>query len=157
MEIGSQAGINAETVNAYNTWLCQVAYSLETAGIDTEINVAYTCNGLFNETNRGLSRTVIRVKKENEATDFTAWSAMLSPAAFRGIMFAATAVHANAKGFTCSSGLGRGTSRSWKVWYDENSAKLKVQCDFDGRSFPREEMDRQFRDALKAIMKGYND
>ena len=156
IEIGSNAGVSAATVNAFNVWACKIAFSLETAGIDCEINVGYSCNGLFVEDSR-QSRTLIRVKKENEATDFSAWSAMLSPAAFRGIMFAATAVHAEARNITCEYGLGRGINRQWRCFYDEADSKLKVQADFDGREFPEESMNAQFRNALAAIMRGFNE
>jgi hypothetical protein len=143
---------DAKLVNAYNVWLCQAIYAIESMGIDSQVTLRFPSRGSVQGDSR-MAETVIRVKRENEITDFAAWSPMLSPAAFRGFGFAAMALHAQARGKDVSHGYGRGHSgNAWKVEWDAERRILFADCPYQPRGdFPAEEMTRQLREALHAM------
>lgn len=149
------AYIPAHVVNAYNTWICRTVYSLESAGIDCEVTltnpVRRAMPGVDPNT---VQLTKVRVKKQNEISDFVSISPMLSPAALRGFLFAAKALHAESRGVTVSSGLGAPASKEWSVKYDKETRRIVVSCNGAAKSFPEEEMTNQFRQALKDAMSG---
>jgi len=149
------ASTPAEVVNAYNTWICRTVYSLESAGVDCEVTLNFQVNDTLDGLN-GLTNTRVRVKKENEVSDFLSISPMLSPAAFRGFLFAATALHAEAKKTDASYGLGNGPNEMpFSVSYDAEARKIVVTSQRIGATvFPEERMTNEFREALKAAMRG---
>lgn len=159
IEIGFAAATDSEIVNAYNAWVCQAIYSLESAGIDCEIMLNLTCDSssggnLFADDVSQHGKTRIRVKKENEATDFVSFSAMLSPAAVRTFGFAAQAMHADKVNRVCSATHGYwDIPRKWGVTYDRENSKMRIACTpYGAREFPREEMNKQLREALREAM-----
>jgi hypothetical protein len=147
------AGVNSKLVNAYNVWLCQAVYAIESAGIDSQITLRFPSRGAIAGDSR-MAETVIRVKQENESVDFGAFSPMLSPAAFRGFGFAAMVLHAQARGKDISHGYGNGHSgNAWKIVWDAERRILFADCPYMPRSdeFPAEDMTRQLREALHAM------
>jgi hypothetical protein len=148
---------DAEIVNAYNVWLCRTIYSLESAGVDCEVTLNARCTNLIQglPSNR-MTNTRIRVKRENEVTDFVAISPVLSPAAFRTFLFAAMTLNSESHGVDSVSGLGRPETESrWGVYYDAEKRRIVTTAHAHGsKHFPAEEMTRQFREALKDAMKG---
>jgi hypothetical protein len=147
--------VSARTVAAYSTWLCKLAFSLESAGIDTEITLDFPSWNLRERGVRTLFHNVVRVKKENEQSDFLSWSPMLSPAALRAFGFTLGYLHADRDNFDCSRSFGRGVPEraEWKVEYDETRRVFVVENQYmsgygsDGR-FPEEKMTNQFRKEL---------
>lgn len=154
-EISFSAGVKPEIVNAYMAWICRTVYSLETAGIDCELNAINRVSNLFRSPHDGTYVTRIRIKRENEATDFTAISPMLSPAGFRSFMFAAKGLHGHARGLQVKSGLGSPTGSGFNVAFSRDSGKLVISCDRSGGgSFPEAHMNLRLREALKDLMRG---
>ena len=100
--------VDARTVAQYSSWLCGLAYSLESAGVDTEITLDFPSWQLDEKRPKRLFHNVVRVKKQNETTDFFSWSPMLSPAALRGFGFTLGYLHADRDNFDCSGSFGRG-------------------------------------------------
>lgn len=149
-EIGMVASNRPEVLNAYYTWLCRVAFSIEAAGIDTEITLRYaTQRHLIRGQLQKPYTTVIRVKKENEASDFLTWSAMLSPASFRGLMFVANDLHADARGMDVSPAQGQRSTSKWAVKFNPDKRTLNVDCAWSDYEFPETQMTANLRTALK--------
>ena len=151
-EMSFSSGVKAEVTRDYFQFLCRALYALETSGIDLDVTLTNSVQGLMRGGNSFSTR--IRVKRENEASDFHAWSAMLSPAALRSYIFCAKLLHGENAGKTVDSGLGRPESREWSVKW--NSERRLVQFSIDGiaGSFPESRMETQLREALKAIHNG---
>jgi len=145
------AAVQAEIVNAYLTWLCRALYSLESSGVDCQVTLSVIGDGLWSG---GKAHTVIRVKKENETSDFLSWSAMLSPAGLRGLGFVAFALHGESENKTVSSHLGHGRipeTQSWNIGYDAERRIVKVNAQYDATSFPEEKMTNDLRGILKQL------
>lgn len=149
VEIGFSASVNSAVLNAYYTWLCKVAFSIEAAGIDTEITLRYEMNNFGCIGGRAPATTVIRVKKENEATDFLSWSVMLSPASFRSAMFIANTLHSESRKMEVATHQGSRNSGRWAIEFLSDTRTLKVTCPWQAESFPEAEMTHQLREALK--------
>ena len=156
------ASTNAEIVNAYNVWLCKIAYSLDGAGIDCQITLDFPSWNMNRNTRRisagegTLYHNIVRVKKENEASDFLSWSAMLSPAALRSYGFAVGDLHMESLGLVTDGSWGRGIPDrvAWKCWYDAERRVIRIENVYSGhygQSFPADDMTRQFRDCLKEM------
>lgn len=147
--LGFNAGVPARILNEYAAWICKAIYALDLAGIDSEISIHHTADGMMNKP--GTTDTRIRVKKENEVVDFHSFSGMFSPAQFRSYMFCAFYLHCESEKTTVSAGHGhaRRFFREWGVRWDAESQKLFIDCDYDGSHFPAERMEMQLRQALK--------
>lgn len=147
--MGFRGGTSAEILNAYQVWLCRIAFSLDAAGIDTEITLRNRTQGIF-QRNTGQYDTLIRVKKENEVSDFVSWSAMLSPGGFRGLVFAAKSIHASARGYSVSPDMGSSIGPGWIVKFVPETRTMVFDCPHSPYgTFPEEDMTRQLREQLK--------
>ena len=146
------AGVNARVIEAYQRWVARTLYTLETEGIDLEINVVCRTRNPYTTTRDGqIAETRIRVKRENEVTAFADWSVMFSPAGFRGMMFACLCLHAGRVGKAAASGLGQPTSHSWGVKLDAENRVLVFSCDSGAREFPEENMTEQLHAAIHNV------
>ena len=152
--------VSARVVGAYNSWLCKIAYSLESAGIDCQITLDFPSWNLGNDrTHRRagsgkLYHNVVRVKRENEASDFLSWSAMLSPAALRNFGFCLGDLHCESRNEETSWSFGRGVPErsSWRCDYDSDRRVIVIQNRYmDSSEFPNSEMTAQFRRCLKEM------
>jgi len=155
-DIAIVGGVGSSILNAYYTWLCRVAFSIEAAGVDTEISLYSRVNRLFKGGNE-ITHTLIRVKKENEATDFLSWSAMLSPASLRGLGFIAQTLHADSRNRDVSPGQGgRIDKTGWHTEFQPDSRTLTVTCDGNSNiGFPETKMTESLRHSLRsATQKG---
>lgn len=150
VEIGMSGVVPATVTAAYYSWLCKIAYSIEAAGIDTEITLKCESGRVFKNYSPSIT-TVIRVKQENEATDFLSWSPMLSPASLRTLLFVAEDLHAEARGYSVDPGHGSRTVRDkgWYVAYLPETQSLDINCDFRAIDFPEDRMTAQLREALR--------
>ena len=149
----SMAGsVDPAVVNAFNRWVCRVIYSIEAGGIDAEIN--YVNDSNWNAAPSGPKYTVIRVKKENEQTDFTSLSPMLSPACYRSFLFAAIVMHGESLGRRVNSGIARPQNRMrWEVKFDEEKRRIAFVTPRNPYAFDEDSMTLQLREALK-LLKG---
>jgi hypothetical protein len=143
-------GTDAKVVNDFNRWICKVAYSIEAAGIDAAIN--YVNDSDFIGHLPKEKYTVIRVKKENEQTDYLSISPMLSPASYRTFLFVAICLHHNEKNYRVSPGLARPKRRpDWSIEYDEIGRKISVFTPSNPRNFNAEDMTSKLREILKRL------
>jgi hypothetical protein len=156
--------VDAKVVNAYNVWICRAAFALESAGIDCQITIDFPSWNLWskfgskawNSSGSELMHNIVRVKKENEATDFLSWSPMLSPAALRGFGFALGAIHADAVGVDVSDSFGRGIpdQSQWSVYYDHDRREIRILNAYMGseaRTFPEDRMTAMLRTAIEEL------
>ena len=151
-EVMFSAATRAETVNAYNAWICKAVFALESAGIDCQVTLKFSSLSAVKSGEE--AHTIVRVKQENESADFVTFSPMLSPAALRTFGFTAMVLHAESRGANIGSGFGRGRGHvgsDWNVIWDNESRILKIDCPYSPRSFPAEAMDAKFRLALKQM------
>ena len=167
------SGVSERTVGAYAVWICRIAHSLESAGVDCQITLDFPSWNMMSQTAKHLKagkrsgegtlyHNVVRVKKENEASDFLSWSAMLSPAALRGFGFTLGDLHADYLGVPISGTFGRGVPErfEWKVKYDADRRTIVVENQYMSSGwgdidFPETKMTDQFRAALRE-MQGKN-
>jgi len=145
IELDASAG-SSQALFAYQQWIARTIYALESSGIGCEVDIYTLSRGLFNE-NNGIVRTAVRVKQEDEIADYAEFSAMFSPAAFRGIMFALFSVQANREGMT-QMGHGSGVTDSWSVNWHPDTRSIEIRCDWNAHTFPEESMTAQFKTAL---------
>lgn len=154
-EIMFAAMVSAEVVNAYNVFVCKALLTLESEGIDCQVTLKFSSDDAGDDGK--FYHSIVRVKKENEATDFRSFSAMLSPAALRTFGFVALALQAESNGSTVSHtmGLGNRSSHKWTVEWNSERRVLEFRCPYTGsREFPEAEMYRKLRAALHSMKRG---
>ncbi|HEU4772540.1 MAG TPA: hypothetical protein VFS68_10330 [Candidatus Udaeobacter sp.] len=153
-EIMFASSVSAEVVNAYNVFICRSLLTLEAEGIDCQVTLKFSSDEAAEGTGKFL-HSIVRVKKENEATDFRAFSAMISPAALRCFGFAALVAHADSLDTDADWALGRGNRRSteWRIDWNPDRRVLEFQCPYipRDRKFPEDHMQRELREALHAM------
>jgi len=150
IEIGFRAQVSASVLRDYCDFICRALYALESSGVDCEVTVSNTVTGLWRDNSKATTRIV--VKKENEATDFRSWSAMLSPATYRAYGFAAKTMHAEKANRKCSDGQGASHFPTWAVKFDKARRVVVISCySKESHYFPRESMENQLKIALKEI------
>jgi hypothetical protein len=144
------AGVAAKVTNDFNRWVCRMIYSLESIGIDAEIN--FSVDGTDGPAKRIPFQTTIRVKKEGEATDFLSFSPMLSPAGFRLFSFAAIVLHSQENNYPVPTGLGRPAMRTkWSVEVDKETQTLEIKTPWNASEFPEDDMQKQLQTAIKEL------
>ena len=111
---------SAGTIEEYGAWVAGLLGTFEANGYDLEVDVAfplrsaYQDDGGYGGPNSGpRSLTMIRVKKPNEASDFTEWSALFSPGGFRMLGFFALGMGAKKLNKKLGSGLGYPENNGW--------------------------------------------
>jgi hypothetical protein len=147
--LGFSSGVSERVLNQYAAWCCKAIYSLDVAGIDTEIMIHYKADNMV-VGESGPHDTRVRVKSEGENLDFLGFSAMLSPAQFRAYMFCAMYLHCESRGRKITPGHGHSISyfKDWAVRWEPEAKKLYIDCDYSGRNFSEERMEAQLRKAL---------
>jgi hypothetical protein len=148
--VSMSAGTRAETVNAYNVWIARAAFSLEDAGVDCEISFRNDVQGSLNDGKKVV--TIVRVKKEGMTADFTSWSPMMSPAAFRTFIFLAKIVAADRLSRNVDPGLGRPLSgNEWDLEFEESRRVLLTKCPRMPKDFPALDMTDSLRRNLREM------
>jgi hypothetical protein len=149
-----RGSVNARVVNDFNRWAGNVIYSLESSGVDCEVNYCGSRDVSHHWTNPPAKAfTRIRVKKEGEVTDFVSISPMLSPAAYRTFGWIACLMHGESIGSGVSSGISGGTIgvNGWDIQYDEDAQTITITTHPDATEFPEEEMTAKLRELLSHI------
>lgn len=153
-EISFSASVDNEVLRNYFSWICRAVYSLEENGVDCQVSLTMTMDRVF-EGNTRRRRTIVRVKKEQEVSDFSYWSAMISPASFRTFGFIAQTLNADRNGDNVSTGQGGNGGSGWYVRFDPVRQVMEISSDYmgGGYSFPEEDMTRQLHEALAETRK----
>ena len=147
---------DAKVISAYSVWLCKMAYSLESAGVDCQITLDFPSKGMVSgsRTDSKIWHNIVRVKREMDLSDFLSWSAMLSPAALRSFGFCLGTLHADSKNQRVAYNFGYGMlgiRNDWKVAWDSKRRVIVVENPYHGgatHSFPEERMTAQFKAVL---------
>lgn len=150
VETGFSSVVPARIVNAFNVFVCQCIQSLEASGVDCEISYEYKADRLWHSGN-GTGSTKVRVKRQNESSDFGSFSPMISPATFRTFFFVANAIHADVKGIDVSSGQGNASRfrTKWDVTQDEKTGQIIFNCPWNPDDFPKSLMETKFQQVLR--------
>lgn len=150
IELDASAG-SSGMLFPYQRWMAQAIYSLLTSGVDCEVSIFTLSRNLF-AGQVGTCRQRVTVKKFGEMADFAGFSAMFSPAAFRGIMFSLFALHADRQSLSVR-GYGSGVTNKWSVDYQPDARAIEIRCNWMGKDFPEMDMTAKLRAAITAMQK----
>jgi len=151
-EIGMVCTASHKILGQFFTWINRAVTALELHGIDCQVTLTHRADsGMIQENISGTYSTIVRVKKENERPDFTAWSPMVSPAGFRGFMFIAMCMHADKIGRNITSGMGRRNGGSWNVVYNAETGTIHLDCPYSPREFPEDDMTAKLKTVIDSI------
>jgi len=145
VSVDFNANVSAQVIRDYQTWVARMLTALENEGYDVEVNVRMGLRDTWK--NSGTNDVLIRVKRENEAVDFSRWSAMFSPGGFRMLGFTAIVMAGDREGKPVNSSLGSATSSKWGVSFDTETRILSVNCE-GSRDFPAARMTDDLKTAL---------
>ena len=149
IEFAFACGVSNETINQYGAWVAGLLGSLESSGYDATVDLWIPLDGLFMEqtedhmgnkrwtSGRGRDNVLVRVKRENELSDFTEWSSLFAPGGYRMLGFCAKLVAGDKIGKLCSSGLGTTHSGPWDLSYDRENSILKINVNQQGGYWDR--------------------
>lgn len=149
IEVDFNANVDARIISQYEIWIARALQTLEISGYDLEVNLKITTDDSFPAL-PGKGEILIRVKRENEATDFAAWSAMFSPGGFRHLGF--TSIVMAAEHFKTYTTIGLGSASphgKWEVWLDREARKLKMGVPLNPTEFPEAQMTAMLQAVLK--------
>ncbi len=139
VDLALACSTKASVIAEYGAWLGSVIRQFEMKGFDLEISISIPVRGLRRGSNKSTD-VLIRVKRENEATDFTSWSSMFSPGGFRMLGFTAMSLAAESFGYQACGSLGYPMGESWRVEFMPESRLLRVESPKSASSFPAEKL-----------------
>lgn len=143
------AFVNPSVLAEYGAWLAGLLNGLETQGYDIELDLVSIQHHLYTDTrDPDVDKTTVRVKRENELTDFTEWSCMFSPGGFRHLFFTAYALGAHKLGKQINMGYGKPLGKGFIAEYDVDTATLFIGVNSSATSFPAEDMTRRVSEAM---------
>lgn len=125
--------VGSGTIEAYGAWVAGFLASLEASGYDLVVDVWMPLNAVFagqdrdDDSHTFRTNILIRVKRQNEVSDFTEWSALFSPTGYRHLGFTAIAVAGDKVGKRIQSYFGQTvTGKSWGVDYDREDQTVMI-------------------------------
>lgn len=148
------ADVSAAMIKDYAVWLARALQTLENEGFDCEVNLSMRIGDAW--PGAGRKEILIRVKRENEASDFSQWSAMFSPGGFRMLGFVAIVMAGDLEKATVNETLGEAiTASDWRIGFDTETQTLSVENP-DGRrgEFPSQRMTDDLKLALTQAKSG---
>jgi hypothetical protein len=120
----------AEVISQYGAWVASLIQSLEATGYDLVVDVWINLNSLFKGDGGRRTHVLIRVKQENQQSNFTDWSALFGPTGYRHLGFLAKAIAARQSGEKISDGFGSCVSgKDWGVTYDRENQNVIINVD----------------------------
>ena len=151
IEFAFAAGCPNDTIAEYGAWCAGLIGSLESQGYDLTVDLWIYLDDLFQGQDRGIRSSVLmRVKRENEVSDFTEWSALFGPTGYRHLGFTAKLVAGDKIGKKADGCLGMTIAgRGWDIEYDRDRAVVKVRANqraYQNETFPREHLNNRARE-----------
>lgn len=156
IEFAFACGVANKTIEQYGAWVAGLLGALESSGYDLMVDMWIPLDGLFIGKNREdyysdkRDNVLIRVKRSNEVSDFTEWSALFAPTGYRHLGFCAKMVAGDKIGEVCDSGLGTTLGGyTWGLEYDKEESILKIRVDqrgadmYGGDKFPKDRLNEQ--------------
>lgn len=120
----------AATIAQYGAWVAGFIRSLEITGYDLVVDMWVHLDHLYHgdDYNQRTS-LLIRVKRENEVSNFTEWSALFSPSGYRHLGFVAKCIGGDKINKQAVSSLGTCVMGSgWDVQYDQERSTCMIRC-----------------------------
>ncbi len=138
-------------IREYGAWCAGLISSLETSGYDLTVDMWIYLDSLFEDQRNTRTSVLTRVKRENEVSDFTGWSALFAPTGYRQLGFLAKClagdkINKRARGSLGTTIAGRG----WGVEYLKDQSTVKIRCNqqaYKGSKLPIDELNKQASEA----------
>jgi hypothetical protein len=148
IEYAFAAGMSSKTLQEYGAWVAGFLGALEATGYDLEVDIWTPLDDLYVGDRQVRSNVLMRVKRQNEVSDFTEWSAIFSPGGYRHLTFCAKCVAGDKIGKVATSSLGITVGgKSWGVEYDREDQTVRVTVNQRGwggnEKFPKELLNDQ--------------
>lgn len=120
----------AEVISQYGAWVASLIQSLEATGYDLVVDVWINLDRLFQGDGGRRTHVLIRVKQENQQSNFTDWSALFGPTGYRHLGFLAKAIAAHQSGEKLTDSFGGCVSgKDWGVTYDRENQNVIINVD----------------------------
>lgn len=143
--------VSSKTIQEYGAWCAGFLGALESSGFDIVVDMWIPLDGLFVGDYSMRSNVLIRVKRPNEVSDFTEWSALFSPTGYRQLGFTAKCVAGDKIGQRVQPSFGMTIGgKTWGVDYDVETATAMITVNQRaGKSdrFPHEKLTKEAREA----------
>jgi hypothetical protein len=122
------AGVKAPVIRQYGAWVAGFIGSLEQSGYDLVVDLQMVMDGIWSRSRRDTLN--IRVKRENEVSDFTEWSALFAPTGYRHlVLYTAQLLASDKVERQCSAYHGMTlTGTDWGVDYDAAAGEVHVKA-----------------------------
>ena len=131
VEYSFSCGVPAEVISQYGAWVASLIQSLEATGYDLVVDVWVNLDALFQSDGPDKRTNVlIRVKQENEQSNFTDWSALFGPTGYRHLGFLAKAMAAEKSGEEITGSFGSCVwGKDWGLTYDRDNQNVVINVD----------------------------
>lgn len=117
-------------VAQYGAWCAGFIRSLEMTGYDLVVDMWIHLDNLYDGDHGKRTSLLVRVKRENEVSNFTEWSALFSPSGYRHLGFTAKCIGGDKIGKRATSSLGTCIyADGWNVTYDRQRGTVLINCD----------------------------
>lgn len=111
----------------YGAWCAGFIRSLEMSGYDLVVDMWIHLDDLYQGDYGQRTNLLVRVKRENEVSNFTEWSALFSPSGYRHLGFTAKCVAGDKIKKAAVSSLGTCImGHTWDVKYDRAQSTVLV-------------------------------
>jgi hypothetical protein len=119
------ASVKPKVIEAYGAWVAGFLGALEATGFDLEVDMWVPLDHLYPRAPR--TNILVRVKRQNEVSDFSEWSALFSPGGFRHLGFTAICVACDKKHKQATYSLGNTISgKTWGLEYDRDDQTVRI-------------------------------
>lgn len=143
--------VNAKVIQEYGAWCAGFLGALESEGFDLVVDMWIPLDNLYVGDRDVRSNVLIRVKRPNEVSDFTEWSALFGPTGYRQLGFTAKCVAGDKIGKQAVSWLGTTIGgKSWGVEYDVQDALVMITANQRAGGSERLPKDKLNREAIEA-------
>ena len=113
----------------YGAWCAGFVRSLEMSGYDLVVDMWVHLDNLYHGDYNQRTNILIRVKRENEVSNFTEWSALFSPSGYRHLGFTAKCIAGDKIKKAAVGSLGTCImGHTWDVKYDRSKSTVMVTC-----------------------------
>jgi len=145
VEFAFASGCGSKTIQDYGAWVAGLIGSLEASGYDLVVDLWIPLEDLYQGDSYGFrSNVLVRVKRNNEVSDFTEWSVIFGPTGYRHIGFTAKCVAGDKIGKRATQSLGHTIGgKTWGVQYDKETSTVMItvnQRAYQGEEFPKQKL-----------------
>lgn len=129
IEYSFACSTSPHVVAQYGAWCAGFIRSLELTGYDLVVDMWIHLDNLYQGDCGKRTSVLVRVKRENEISNFTEWSALFAPSGYRHLGFTAKCVAGDKIGKTASGSLGTCIyDDGWNVKYDRQRSTVLINA-----------------------------